>query len=75
MALIYYIPFYMLIVLSTLYGIVSIILPRWIARWDFHYNERDNPSSLYLLKCRIRGIIIILFITCLLVSLYIISRR
>ena len=53
--MIYYFPLYVLIILIALYGIVSTIFPRWIARWDFHYNERDNPSSLYSVKMQNYG--------------------
>ncbi len=69
----YYIPFYAIISIFVMVGLVNVFFPRWIARWDFHYNERENPSPLYLLKCRITGVTMLAVVIGLIISMYVIS--
>ena len=46
---------YIIIALLAIYSLLQLFFPRLIAKWDFRYNERNNPSSEYLLKCRLIG--------------------
>ncbi len=57
------------------YGLVCICFPRWLAKWDFHYNDRDNPSPGYLLRSRIVGCVMIAIIAALWISMYFLARR
>ena len=68
-------PIYVLVALAGLAGLAQLLFPRWVARWDFHYSDRENPSPRYLLKCRATGAALLVFLPALLFSMYWLSLR
>ena len=69
----YIIP-YISVGIAAIYGVICLLFPRLFARWDFHYDERDNPSPKYILKIRIRGGIVLTVIILLFLSIYLIAH-